>query len=86
MAAQVDVAEVLPPALANRVQLQQVIISLVVNAVEAMVSIDAGADDEVIVTVRDVGVGIDDAHGGRFWATPNADHGASFHFTLPALR
>jgi len=27
-----------------------------------------------------------DAHGGRFWATPNADHGASFHFTLPPLR
>ena len=27
-----------------------------------------------------------EAHGGRFWATPNADHGASFHFTLPALR
>jgi signal transduction histidine kinase len=106
--------------------LQQVIINLVMNAVEAMASIDdrprqlvirsRGAADEVVVTVRDAGVGIDpgavdqlfsaffttkpggmgmglsisrsiiEAHGGRFWATTNADHGASFHFTLPALR
>jgi PAS domain S-box-containing protein len=126
VAAQVDLAELLPPVLADRVQLQQVIINLVMNAVEAMASIDdrprqlvirsRGAADEVIVTVRDAGVGIEpsavnqlfspffttkpggmgmglsisrsiiDAHGGRFWATPNADHGASFHFTLPPLR
>jgi signal transduction histidine kinase len=25
-----------------------------------------------------------EAHGGRLWATPNAKHGATFHFTLPA--
>jgi len=126
VAAQVDLAELLPPVLADRVQLQQVIINLVMNAVEAMGSIEdrprqlvirsRGAADEVIVTVRDAGVGIEpsavdqlfspffttkpggmgmglsisrsiiEAHGGRFWATPNADHGASFHFTLPALR
>jgi PAS domain S-box-containing protein len=124
--AQADLAEVIPPVLADRVQLQQVIINLVVNAVEAMASIDDRprllvirsrvTDDEVVVTVRDAGVGIDpsavdqlfraffstkpggmgmglsisrsiiEAHGGRFWATTNPDHGASFHFTLPALR
>jgi len=27
-----------------------------------------------------------EAHGGRFWATANADHGATFHFVLPRMR
>ena len=124
--AQADLADAIPPVLADRVQLQQVIINLVVNAVEAMAAIDDRprllvirsrvTDDEVVVSVRDAGVGIDPsavdqlfsaffstkpggmgmglsisrsiigAHGGRFWATTNPDHGASFHFTLPALR
>jgi signal transduction histidine kinase len=26
-----------------------------------------------------------EAHGGRLWATTNAKHGATFHFTVPAL-
>src|SRR5205823_5014307 len=65
--AQADLAEVIPPVLADRVQLQQVITNLVVNAVEAMASIDDRhrllvirsrvTDDEVVVTVRDAGVG-----------------------------
>jgi len=25
-----------------------------------------------------------ESHGGRLWATPNAGHGAIFHFTLPS--
>ena len=27
-----------------------------------------------------------EGHGGRLWATPNATHGAIFHFALPTLR
>ena len=27
-----------------------------------------------------------EAHGGRFWATENAGHGATFHFVLPPMR
>ena len=125
VAARIDLAAALPRVLADPVQLQQVIINLVINAIEAMASIEDRArelvvrsqasDGEVVVTVSDAGVGIDpgladqlfaaffttkpggmgmglsisrsiiEAHGGRFWATPNADHGAAFHFALRAL-
>jgi signal transduction histidine kinase len=27
-----------------------------------------------------------DGHRGRLWATANPDHGATFHFALPAMR
>ena len=26
-----------------------------------------------------------EAHGGRLWATTNTTHGATFHFTVPAM-
>jgi signal transduction histidine kinase len=42
-------------------------------------------------TTKDHGTGmglpisrsIIESHGGRLWATPNPEQGASFHFTLP---
>ena len=122
-----NLAPALRPVLADRVQLQQVIINLVMNGIESMASVDVRPrelmicsrgheGDQVMVTVQDAGIGIDpntvdqlfsaffttkpggmgmglsisrsiiEAHGGRFWATANTDHGATFHFVLPRMR
>jgi PAS domain S-box-containing protein len=65
-----DLAPGLPPVVADRVQLQQVLINFVMNGIEAMASIDDRPrelmirsqphdGDHVLVAVRDVGVGID---------------------------
>jgi PAS domain S-box-containing protein len=122
----IDLAPALPPVLADRIQLQQVLINFVINGIEAMASIDGRPrelvirsqphdDAHVVVAVQDAGVGIDaqktdqlfntfyttkpdgmgmglsisrsiiEAHGGRLWATPNPDHGATFHFALPKM-
>ncbi|MGZ5171428.1 MAG: ATP-binding protein [Burkholderiales bacterium] len=67
-----------PPVMADRVQLQQVILNLVTNAIEATREVpDAwrvlilGAkkygDDAVLVTVRDTGAGLDATHRDRIF-------------------
>ena len=122
-----DLTSALPPVLGDRVQLQQVVINLVMNGVEAMAAVDdrprelvirseADAEDRVVVAVQDAGVGLDpreadrlftaffttkpngmgmglaisrsiiETHGGQLWATPNSTHGATFQFSLPAMR
>lgn len=69
----VALASALPPAMGDRVQLQQVIINLVMNGVEAMAAVDgrprelvirsnARAKGEVLVAVQDAGVGLDPRH------------------------
>jgi C4-dicarboxylate-specific signal transduction histidine kinase len=118
-----ELASALPPVLGDRVQLQQVIINLLINGVEAMASITDRPRDlliqsqheatEVHVAVRDSGIGIDSeaaeqlfnaffttkpsgmgmglsisrsiirSHGGKLWASPNAEHGAAFQFSVP---
>ena len=115
------------PVLGDRIQLQQVLLNLVMNSIEAMnkvpedqrqLSIEAQSHVSegksfVLITVTDSGIGLTaedlpklfqtfyttkadgmgmglaisrsivEAHGGRLWATPNADLGATFQFTLP---
>ena len=116
----------LPAVLADSIQIQQVLLNLVRNAVEAVDSADSqrrevnlvvgrAADGGVQFTVRDTGPGlapealdkvfepfyttkadgigiglplsrsIADAHGGRLWASPEAQ-GAAFHLVLPSAQ
>jgi signal transduction histidine kinase len=69
---QTQLADALLPVQGDRIQLQQVVLNLILNAVEAMGSVEAGAqellirtehdDAGVLVTVRDSGPGIDPTH------------------------
>src|SRR5207302_3978408 len=65
-----DLMEGLPPFEGNRVELQQVILNLSINAIEAMAGLDEGprelliktardGTDEVLVSVVDSGPGLD---------------------------
>src|SRR5271156_319065 len=121
-----ELASALPAILGDRIQLQQVVVNLVINGVDAMATITDRPREiiiqsqphetrEVMVAVRDSGIGLDAesadrlfnaffttkasgmgmglsisrsiimAHGGRLWASPNADHGAAFQFTVPIV-
>jgi PAS domain S-box-containing protein len=118
----------LSPVLGDRIQLQQVLLNLVVNSIEALKKVPDGwrqlsieaqsqvSEDKpfILITVKDSGIGLKaedlprlfetfyttkaegmgmglaisrsivEAHGGRLWATPNTDVGATFQFVLPA--
>jgi signal transduction histidine kinase len=65
-----ELSDALPPVLGDRVQLQQVLLNLLLNGIEAMdpiterprelrISSERSASDEVLVAVRDSGVGLD---------------------------
>jgi signal transduction histidine kinase len=75
---QTRLAEGLPPVKGDRVQLQQVVMNLILNAIEAMSAVQAGTrellisieqnqTDDLLVTVRDSGPGIDPEHVERLF-------------------
>jgi len=116
------------PIIGDRIQLQQVLLNLMINGMEAMhqipedrrqLSIEAQShvvEDKpfILIAVTDSGIGLKaedlprlfenfyttkaqgmgmglaisrsivEAHGGRIWATPSTDVGATFRFMVPA--
>ena len=115
----------LPAVQGDRIELLQVLLNLIANAIDAMerveraqrrITITTSRLDQgaVAVAVKDCGIGLDavdmqrmftlsyttkaagtgvglsvsrsivEAHGGRIWASPNPDRGATFSFSLPA--
>jgi len=77
----------LPRVLGDRVQLQQVMLNLILNAIDAMATVEDRARDlviqtqrreegEVLVTVRDSGIGLDSASMEKIFT--------AFHTTKPA--
>ena len=119
--------EDLSPVLGDRMQLQQVLLNLVINSIEAMSKVPenqrqllikaqphvAEGEAFILINVTDSGIGLKaedlprlfetfyttkaegmgmglaisrsivEAHGGRLWATPNVDLGATFQLMLP---
>ncbi len=118
-----DLAESLPMVMADTIQIQQTVLNLMRNGIEAMdetgsvphltIRTSKNGSDTILVTVEDNGHGIPpetlehifdpffttkesglglglpicssiiEAHGGRLWATCDAENGTIFTFTLP---
>jgi PAS domain S-box-containing protein len=86
VALQKELAADLPPVLGDRVQLQQVLVNLILNAIEAMATVEdrprdlvirtqLAKEDEIEVTVRDLGIGLDPLSAERIFD--------AFHTTKP---
>jgi len=119
-----DLTDPLPKVEADSIQIEQVIVNLIRNSMEAMsetrgdgrrlvIQTSSAGHDAVECAISDTGPGLSadvgerafdpffttkpdgmgmglsicrtiiEAHGGRLWATPNPERGATFRFTLP---
>jgi C4-dicarboxylate-specific signal transduction histidine kinase len=86
VALRMELAANLPPVMGDRVQLQQVVLNLILNAIEAMSTVEdrervlvigtqRGEGDEVRVAVQDSGIGLDPKNVERIFD--------AFHTTKP---
>jgi signal transduction histidine kinase len=86
VALRMELAADLPPVMGDRVQLQQVVVNLILNAIEAMstvedrerdllISTQPGEGGEVCVAVQDSGIGLDPKNVERIFD--------AFHTTKP---
>lgn len=86
IALQLHLADDLPPILGDKVQLQQVTMNLILNAIEAMDSVEdrvrslviktvSNVDGQVCVEVQDSGIGLNPEDAARVFG--------SFHTTKP---
>src|ERR1700730_3021589 len=87
-----QLADELPRIQCDQVQLQQVMLNLIVNAIQSMSDVADGDRELHISTVsiepEGMGMGLSicrsiiEAHGGRLWATRCEPRGAVFQFTI----
>jgi signal transduction histidine kinase len=124
---QLEISPAVKRVVGDRIQLQQCVMNLIMNALDATtesesykreinIKIAAEKPGWAAVSVRDTGAGIDPSvadrlfepfvttksngmglgllvtrsivenHGGKIWAAPNPDCGATFTFTLPLVQ
>jgi len=99
MSVRTELAADLPQVMGDRVPLQQVMMKLIINSIDAMKDVDGTRElavesqraesEQPMVSVSDTGVrlpisgSIVESHGGRLWAANNFPRGASFYLTLP---